>query len=89
MAALGMTPEDYPDNGVECWELNLHALTAFTAMDTQWRIAASGHPIGLDYAALPAVLRLSGIPRAAWPDTFDALRVMESEAIVAMNEAKT
>lgn len=87
MAAFGLRPEDYPDNGdVECWDENLHAMNALIAMSTQWRIGPSGYPTGLDYAALPAVLRLAGIPRCAWPDTFEALRVMESEAMTVMNE---
>lgn len=83
---MGWTPEDYPDNGAECWERNRHALTAFMVMGTQWRIGPSGQPSGLDYSALPAVLRLSEIPRSQWPDTFDALRVMESEAMAVMAE---
>jgi hypothetical protein len=57
----------------------------FIAMATQWRTGAIG-ATGLDYGALPAVFRLVGVPRAKWPDTFECLRVMESEAMKVMGE---
>lgn len=87
MTVLGMKPEDYPDNGVDCWAQNTHAYELLVSMSSQWRMGPTG-PTGLDYAALPAVLRLAGIPRADWTDTFEALRVMESEALSVMNEAR-
>ena len=59
----------------------------FIAMTTQWRIGMSG-PTGLDYAALPAVLRLCAIPRAQHPDLFDDLRVMEAEALAYFGEQR-
>ena len=55
-------------------------------MQTQWRIGMAG-PTGLDYAALPAVLSLCGIDAADHTDTFEALRVMEAEALDVMREA--
>jgi hypothetical protein len=43
-ANLPILPENWP------------AVSVFTAMSTQWRRAGmSGVPVGLDYAALPAV----------------------------------
>lgn len=54
-------------------------------MFTQWRTGMGG-PTGLDYAALPAVMRLSEVPRSEWPDTFESLRVMEAEAMKVMGE---
>lgn len=57
----------------------------FVALGTQWRTGMGG-PTGLDYAVLPSVLRLQGVPRAAWPDTFECIRVMEGEALRVMHE---
>lgn len=61
-------------------------MNVFVSMSTQWRTGFSG-ATGLDYGALPTVLRLQSIPRPDWPDTFDALRVLEGEALSVMREA--
>lgn len=58
-------------------------MSVFIAMSTQWRAGAAG-PIGLDYNALPAVMRLVGVSRKAWPEVFDAIRVMEDSALEMM-----
>lgn len=50
---------------------------------SQWRVGMSG-PTGLDYSAIPTVLRLTCVPRAAWPDVFEDLRVMEDAALGQM-----
>lgn len=44
--------------------------------------------MSLDYATIPFVLRMRRVPRAEWPDVFDALRVMETEALNIMHEDK-
>lgn len=75
------------DTAVEVWPDNVSAVNTFVAMSTQWRMGPCG-PIGLDYAALPAVLRLTSTPRSAWPDIFDCLRVMESEALNVLGESR-
>jgi hypothetical protein len=59
----------------------------FIAMSTQWRVGAAG-ATGLDYTALHAVMRLVGVPRADWPDTFECLRTMEGEALSVMEELR-
>lgn len=84
----GFGAEDYADDGgVEVWPDNLPATNTFVAMATQWRMGHSG-AIGLDYNALPAVLRLTGVPRPQWPDVFDCIRILEEEAMACMREAK-
>ena len=60
-------------------------MQVFLAMQTQWRTGMAG-ATGLDYAALPAVLRLTGLPRAQWPQVFDDLRDMEGEALTHFRE---
>jgi hypothetical protein len=54
-------------------------------MRTQWR-TDMGVPIGLDYAALPSVMRLFGVPAARRRRVFDDVRVMEHAAICLMRE---
>lgn len=75
------------DTAVEVWPENLPAVNTFIAMSTQWRVGAMG-ATGLDYCALPAVLRLIGVPRADWPDAMDGLRIMEAEALKIMGERR-
>lgn len=87
LAAFGLTLDDFDDAAVEVWPENLPACNVFIAMATQWRTGAMG-ATGLDYNALPAVLRLVGVARAQWSDTFECLRVMEGEAMKVMGEAR-
>ena len=49
-------------------------------MLTQWRVGMAG-ATGLDYTALPAVFDLCGIKKKRRADVFDALRVLEGEAL--------
>jgi len=63
---------------------NLDAARLFWALSTQWRTVsglAGVARIGLDYTAVPTVLRLLGLPRKNWSALFDALRVMEAAAL--------
>jgi hypothetical protein len=84
---FGLTLGDLDDTAVEVWPENLPAVNAFIALSTQWRMGPAG-PVGLDYAALPPVMRLIGLPRATWPDVFEGVRVMESEALKIMGESR-
>lgn len=43
---------------------------------------------GLDYNAIPTVLRLNSVPRSEWPETFECLRVMEDAALEKMRSSK-
>lgn len=45
-----------------------------------------GVPIGLDYSALPSVMRLFGVPAVQRRRVFDDVRVMENAAISLMRE---
>ncbi len=56
-------------------------------MSTQWRVGMSG-PTGLDYVALPQVMRLTGVPRKDWQDVFDGIRTMEDAALEKMRSEK-
>lgn len=87
LARFGLLATDLDVTTVDVWPDNLPALNVLIAMATQWRTGMAG-PTGLDYAALPPVFRLLSIPRSLWPDTFECLRVMESEALKIMSEKK-
>jgi hypothetical protein len=83
---MGMTlVGELPDDGIEIWPENAATVEVFIAMGTQWNVGAMGGVIGLRYEALPAVLRLCGIPKTDRAGIFDGLRVMESAAIEAIN----
>ena len=49
-------------------------------MGTQWRTGMSG-PTGLDYNALPIVMKLEGVQMRDRQDVFDCVRIMESAAL--------
>lgn len=70
---------------VEVWPDIWPAVEVFRRLLTQWRVGMSG-ATGLDYSAVPFVLRMSGIPRADWPMVFEDLRSMESSALQKMRE---
>jgi len=70
---------------VEVWPDNMPAVRVFVAMSTQWRSAGYG-ATGLDYNALPVVLRMKGIPRTDWPDIFESIRNLEDSALQTMNK---
>lgn len=83
----GLLPEDLDRSAFEVFPDNLAAVTTFIAMSTQWRVGAAG-ATGLDYAALPAVLELRSVPREEWPDLFEQLQVIETEALTIMIERR-
>lgn len=80
----GLTAGDL-SGGVEIWPENLRAFRAFSALCTQWRVGAGG-ATGLDYGAVPVVLRLQGVPRAEWAELFEDIRTMEAVALTTMNQ---
>jgi hypothetical protein len=71
----------------DVWPENVQAVKVFISMDTQWRVGTGG-AIGLDYNALPAVLRMSRVPRTDWPDVFECIRVLEGAALKTMMEQR-
>ena len=86
MAMFGFSPEDY-DETVEVWPDNWPSFLVMDSMGTQWRTGAGG-ATGLDYGVLPNVMKLVGIPAKDRPGVFQDIRVIESEAIAAMADAR-
>ena len=79
-AALGLTADDLVEEEIGVWPDNMPIIEVFRCMATQWRSGFSG-PTGLDYSALPFVMRTCGIKRSEWQDVFDGVRVAESVAL--------
>lgn len=86
LAAMGLVIEgDMPDDSIPVWPENMRTVDVFVAMSTQWNVAGMGGMVGLRYEALPAVMRLVGVPPAERADVFAGLRVMERAALGALN----
>ena len=83
-----MTAEEIEGEPVEVWPSNIETVNVFVAMATQWRVAMGGCT-GLDYNALPGVMRIEGVPRANWPEVFEGIRIMEDEALKTMRENRS
>ncbi len=86
LAVFGFSPSDFEEE-FELMPDILASFAVFEAMSTQWRTGACG-ATGLDYGALPAVMRLMAVPAAQRRSIFHDLRVMEAEALACMTEEK-
>lgn len=83
-AAFGITLQEATE-GVfaEVWPDNQLAVNVFVDMMTQWRSAGFG-ATGLDYSALPIVLRMNGVAEDQESSVFQDVRVMEDAALNIM-----
>jgi len=55
-------------------------------MSTQWRVGMNG-ATGLDYNALPVVMRFGGVIPADRATVFEEVRIMEDAALTQMQSA--
>jgi len=83
---FGLSPSDVDDT-FEVWPDNWKSFLVMDSMWTQWRTGACG-ATGLDYGVLPEVMKLVGIPAKDRSRVFQDIRVMESEAIAVMADAR-
>lgn len=67
----------------ELFEDCLLPFNVFQAMNTQWRVKGGmdGGVSGLDYNALPFVMRMLGVPPSQRADIFQDVRTMEFETL--------
>ncbi|MGZ9713899.1 DUF1799 domain-containing protein [Glaciimonas sp. GNP009] len=70
---------------VDIWPDNLTVINVFVAMSTQWRVGMAG-ATGLDYTALPHVMRLVGVLPKERADVFNGIRTMEDVALETMRK---
>ena len=83
---FGLTAEEACP-AAELWPDNLTTVNTFLSMSTQWRAGGVGL-VGMDYNALPTVLRLSKVPRSEWSEVFNGIAIMESAALQEMRKKK-
>lgn len=67
------------------WPDTALVVEVFMSMGTQWRIGMNG-ATGLDYSALPFVLRALNVKRKYWSEFLDDIRLMESVALKEMRK---
>ncbi|WP_405126784.1 DUF1799 domain-containing protein [Ralstonia pseudosolanacearum] len=84
MAAFGLTLADIQPESLGIWPENAITVEVFAHLGTQWRVGARG-PVGLDYAAIPVVLMLLGVPPHKHADVLAGIRIMEHAALAEMN----
>lgn len=84
--AFGITPPQWlqQQQELEIWPENWQALTVFRDMATSW-VIVMGAVTGLRWETLPVFLSINQVPRKAWRDLADCLRVMEAEALQVLN----
>jgi hypothetical protein len=82
-----LTIEEASGPPVGVWPDNAPTIAVFIAMSTQWRVGMAG-ATGLDYNALPVVMRMHGIPAADRSVVFEGIREMEDAALGKMYESK-
>lgn len=87
-SAFGLTLEEASGPPVEVWPDNMPSVQVFLDLATQWsRAGMAGVRCGLNYAAIPPVFSIRGIPKKHWPGIFDDIRVME-DAVLSMPPKK-
>ena len=74
--------EDDADERFAVYPENAATVRLFLACATQWRLAPSGAPIGLDYTAVDCAIARLDLDCDS--DTFAGLQLMERAAIKAM-----
>lgn len=68
------------------WSDMVGAWMWWLRLQTQWRRAASGVGVGLDYQAVRAAFDMADEPRSNWPSLFSDLQAMESGAMQGCSE---
>jgi len=82
---FGLTVEEASGDPVGVWPDNLLPTNVFIASGTQWRSGMSG-ATGLDYSALPVVMKMCGVSAKDRTEVFHDVRTMEDAALALMRE---
>lgn len=86
-AQFGLTLEEAQGEAVGVWPDNLQAVNVFISLSTQWRTGMNG-ATGLDYNALPVVMRMTGVMQADRAAVFEDVRTLEDAAMEIMREVQ-
>lgn len=82
LEAFGFKPSDFGD--FEVWPDNMPAINLFSSISTQWRTSMGGM-IGIDYNVLFSRMDRMNLSDQDYEWLFDDIRVIESEALSAIN----
>ena len=70
---------------MKIWPDNVSSVNVFIAMSTQWRVGMNG-ATGLDYTAMPSVMKFTGVKKKDRSDVFNDVRTMEDAALTQMQK---
>lgn len=85
LRGTGFTPADYEEDDFGVWPENMAAMDLFTALQTQLRTWGGGGALGFDYSVYFARMGRMKLSEQAYEWLFDDIRVIESEALKAIN----
>lgn len=85
LAAIGLRPEDYPEQIADVWPDNWRAVELMDELSGQWRSGPAG-PYALDYAVLYHRLDRMHLDRETYEQLYADVRVLEAEGLKAMRE---
>ena len=86
MSAFGFTPADFGSGEFEVWPDNMKAISLFITLQTQLRTGGMGGAMGFDYNAYFARMDRMKLSDQEYDWLFDDIRLIESEALNAMNK---
>jgi hypothetical protein len=86
LAGTGFTPADYETDDFELWPENMRAFILFSTLQTQLRTGGMGGVIGFDYSVYFARMDRMKLSDQDYKWLFDDIRVIEAEALTAMNK---
>lgn len=86
LEGTGFAPEDYETDDFEIWPENMAAINLFTTLQTQLRGGGMGGVMGFDYTPFFARMDRMKLSEQEYEWLFDDIRVIESEALSAMNK---
>lgn len=72
---------DTDGNTLNVWPENWPAVQLFARVITQWHSGPIGLPTGLDYSAVEATMRMTGVKKSERATMLEDLRVMEAAAL--------
>lgn len=79
-------PADYEDDDFELWPDNWPAFQLFASLQTQLRVGGMGGASGFDYNVYFARMERMKLSDQDFEWLFDDVRVIEAEALTAMNK---
>lgn len=81
----GFTPADYETEDFEVWPENMAAINLFITLQTQLRSWGGGGFMGFDYNVYFSRMDRMKLSEQEYEWMFDDIRVIESEALKALN----